>query len=341
MTRPVGLRDPLSFAGRVELHALESEALRGNALGDPHVREVCVYLPPGAGSGARLPVLLVLAALTSRAHAMLETHPWKLGPVARYDAAVARGEAAPAVLVLPDCFTRLGGSQYVNSSATGRYEDFVVREVLPFADERLPVLPGARGVLGKSSGGFGALHLAMRHPGLFRACASVSGDCCFEHCFGSELLPALRGLVAHGMDPARFLAAFERDHELAGDAHAVLNVLCMSACYSPNPASPLGFDLPVDLDTGERREDVWRRWQAFDPVRACAEHRDALRALDWLHLECGMADQFHLQWGLRVLVRRLTELGIPFHHEEHPGSHFGLDARLPDLFARMAARLAA
>ncbi len=341
MSRPVGLRDPLSFAGRVELHALESEALRGNALGDPHVREIPVYLPPGHDApGARFPVLFLLASFTSRAHAHLETHPWKLGSVVRYDQMVARGEAAPAIVVLPDCFTRLGGSQYVNSSAVGNYEDFVADEVVSFVERAFPGMAGRRGIAGTSSGGFGALHLAMRRPGLFAACASVSGDCQFEYCFGAELLSALRGLVAHDMDPARFLAAFAENPELSGDAHAVINVLCMSACYSPNPASPLGFDLPMDLATGERREDVWRRWLAFDPVHACAEHGDALRALDWLYLECGLADPFHLQWGLRVLVDRLRALGIPCEHVEHPGSHSGLGARVPAVLARMARDLA-
>ncbi len=341
MRREIGLRDPLAFAGRVELHPIESDVLRGNALGDPHQRELPVYLPPGAEAGdRRYPVIFVLAGLTGRGHKMLGTERWKPGLVLRYDRLVDAGEAAPAILVLPDCFTRYGGSQYVNSSAVGRYEDHVVQELVPYVDRTFRVLDGRRGVVGKSSGGFGALHLAMHHPGLFAACASISGDCCFEYCFGSELLPALRGLVAHDMDPLKFWTAFEESHELSGDDHAVVNVLCMSACYSPNPDSALGFDLPMDLDTGARKGGVWKRWLAFDPVHACEEHAAALRTLEWLHLECGLADQFHLQWGLRVLARRLDELGVPFAHEEHEGSHFGLDDRQLAVIAGAAERLA-
>ena len=333
------LHDPLAFAGRVEMCAVESEALAGNALGDPSVRELPVYVPP-EGASERYPVLFVLAGFTSRGQSMLETHPWRLGPVARYDRAVARGEAAPAVLVLPDAFTRLGGSQYVNSPAVGAYADYVARELTELVDRHFPTLPGRRGVLGKSSGGFGALHLAMRQfEGVFHAVASISGDCAFENVFGSEILAALRGLLPYDGDPARFLTQFLQDPDLSGDGHAVINVLAMAACYSPNPESPLGFDLPFDLETGERRHDVWKRWLAFDPLHAVEHHVEALRRLEALHIECGLADEFHLQWGARRLSRRLTELEIEHVHEEHPGGHRGIDRRYAPLLTRFAERL--
>jgi enterochelin esterase family protein len=243
--------------------------------------------------------------------------------------------------VLPDCFTRLGGSQYVDSSAVGRYAEYVAGELVPLVDAELPVDPGARGVLGKSSGGFGALRLCMTRPGLFRACGSISGDCGFENTFPAEFLACLRGLVPHGMDPARFLAASGEEPDLAGDGHAVINTLAMAACYSPNPDAPLGFDLPFDLETGERVEEVWRRWLAFDPLNAVREpdHAEALRGLDLLHVECGLADEFHLQWGTRRLVRELARLGIACVHEEHSGGHFGTDGRYLALLPRLARAL--
>lgn len=333
------LRDPLAFRGRVEMHRVESEVLRGNPLGDPHVRELPVYVPPDATGP--LPVVLLLAGFTGRGQNMLETHPWKGGVVRRVDALMAAGELPPALLVLPDCFTRLGGSQYVNSSAVGRYEDHVVHELLELVERRHATRPGARAVMGKSSGGFGALHLAMRHPGLFQAVASISGDCHFEYGYAQDFLNGVRGLEAHGRDPRRFLEAFEESHDLSGDGHAALNLLAMSACYSPDPDAPLGFALPVDLETGERIEAVWRRWLAFDPVVACEGHADALRSLRLLHLEAGRRDEFHLQFSLRILARRLSDLDIPHEHVEHEGGHFGLDARVPGVLGRVLAALGA
>ena len=334
------LHDPLAFHGRVEMVPVESEVLRDNPLGDPHRRELPVYVPPGAGPGARCPLIVALAGFTSRGQSQLETHPWKRGPVHRYDEAVAAGEVPPAVVALPDAFTALGGSQYVNSSAVGAYEDHLVDELIPLLDGRDDVLPGRRGVCGVSSGGFGALHLALHHPGLFQACGSISGDLGFENLFGGEFLACLRGLIPHGGDPAAFLEAFRDEPSLDGDGHAVINVLAMAACYSPNPEAPLGFDLPFDLQTGARREDVWQRWLDFDPLRAVERHPQALGQLEFLHLEAGRRDEFHLQWGLRRFVQRLSELGIPYAFEEHDGGHRGLGARYVPLWGRMAAVLA-
>ncbi len=333
------VRDPHSFAGRVEMRPIESAILRDNAAGDSHVREVPVYLPPGVREGEALPVIFILAGFTGRGQSMLETHPWRKGVVKRYDEALERGSLPRAILVMPDCFTVYGGSQYVNSSATGRYEDHVISELVPFIDEHYPTLAGRRALVGKSSGGFGALHLGMRHPELFPVVASISGDCNFEYTFGAEFLACLRGLIAYGGEPAQFLEAFRAKPKLDGDGHALANVMAMAACYSPNPNSPLGFDLPFDLYTGKRDEAVWQRWLAFDPVVACKERAEALRSLEWLYLECGLKDEFQLQFGLRIFAQELTALQVPFEHVEHEGGHFGLDDRYLELLPRIAERL--
>jgi len=339
------LRDPLAFAGRVELRAFESDCLRDNPLGDPHVRDVPVYLPPDAsgepGADGPLPVVFLLAGFTGRGQSYLETHPWKRGVVSRFDRLVATGEAPPAILVMPDCFTRLGGSQYVDSSATGRYADYVAGELVRFVDATFATEPGRRAVVGKSSGGFGAMHLTLRHPGVFRAAASISGDCHFEAGYASQLRPALRHLMKFDGDPARFLEAFLERPDLAGDAHAAINLLAMSACYSPNPASALGFDLPVDPYTGERVAEVWERWLEFDPVHAAQRHAEAWRQLDLLYLECGRYDEFDLQFGLRVLVRELERLGVPHEHVEWEGGHFGTDDRYLEVLPRVIGALRA
>lgn len=341
MPEPIFRRDPLAFHGRVEVRTIESTALAGNRLGDPSVREVPVYVPPQADDPERrFPVVFLLSGFTGRGQSMLETHPWKTGIVQAFDRAVAGGEAPPAILVTPDCFTRLGGSQYVNSSLVGNYEDHVAHELTAFVDAHYPTQVGRRAVAGKSSGGFGALHLAMHHPDAFPVAASIAGDCNFEYCYAAEFLAAARGLAAHGGGPRGFLEAFEAAHDLSGDGHAVINLLAMSACYSPNPESEQGFDLPIDLVTGERIQSVWERWLALDPVRACERHADNLRRLELLHLEAGKSDEFHLQFGLRILVRRLRELGIPCHHEEFDGGHFDIDGRYEKLLPRLISALA-
>lgn len=328
----------LGLHGRVEVAVVESDSLRGNRAGEPHVRELPVYLPPG-DAGTRLPVVFLLASFTSRAHDFLETHPWRRGVIATLDGQIARGECEPVIVAMPDAWTRLGGSQYVDSAWNGAFGTYVADELVRLVDERFPTRPGRRAAVGKSSGGFGALSLAMRHRGTFPVVASLSGDCDFEACFGHELYACLRGLVPFGGDPLRFLADFAQNPSLDGDRHAVINVLAMAAAYSPSPDSPLGFELPMDLRDGTRRPEVWARWLEHDPLVACERHVDALRALEFLHLECGLRDEFHLQWGLRKLVARLRSLGVGFAHEEHEGGHRGLSGRYALLLPRVARAL--
>ncbi len=327
-------RTPLSMRGRLEMRPIDSQVLQGNALGDPHRREVPVYIPPGVES-ADLPCVFILSAFTGMPFPLMERHPWKLGALWKYESAVLAGEAPPAVIVMPDTFTRLGGSQFVNSSAVGRYEDHVVQELVPFVQEHYGTDPDRRVVVGKSSGGFGALHLAMAHPGLFQVVGSIAGDCHFEYGYGSEMLSGLREIEKHEKGPAGFLEKFFETQKLDGDGHAALNLLAMAACYSPNPDSPLGFDLPIDLHTGVRKDDVWQRWLQFDPVVACSTRPEGLRQLKGLYLEAGKRDEFHLQFSLRILVQALDRLGIAHDHVEFDGGHFGMDARFETVLPRL------
>ncbi|MDP6370647.1 MAG: hypothetical protein QF615_13645, partial [Planctomycetota bacterium] len=171
--------------------------------------------------------------------------------------------------------------------------------------------------------------------------ASISGDCAFDLGHVNSFPAALRGLLEHDGEPARFLDAFYERPSLDGDGHALIDLLAMSACYSPNADAPLGFDLPVTLDTCELIDEVWQRWLAFDPLRACVEYAPALRGLELLHIECGQRDDFHLQYGLRRLAKRLTELSVPHTCEEFPGGHFDINHRYGLLLPRLIAALGA
>jgi len=333
------MHDPLAFHGRVEMLQHNSLALAGNPLGDPARRELAVYVPPGCTDTSKLPVLFLLAGFTGRGQAFVHGSPWFPSLIQRYDELVA-GEQAPGVLLaMPDAFSRMGGSQYLNSSAQGNYRDYLIQELLPLVDAVYGTAPECRGVFGKSSGGFGALTLAMREPGQFQAVGAISADCGFENTFGAEFLQCLRGLQPFGMNPARFLDTFRTHPDLSGDGHAVINVLAMAACYSPNAESELGFDLPFELQTGERIGAVWQRWLSFDPMLAVDRYHTALTQLKLLHIECGTRDEFHLQWGNRRLDQRLTALGVPHCYEEHPGGHRGIDERYLKLIPKPAQAL--
>ena len=324
---------PLAFRGRVETPVFESKLLAGNRAGDPHVREVPVYLPPGAGErGERLPCVWLLASFTSHVTGFLETHPWRRGVVSLYDEAVAAGRAPRAILVLPDCFTWLGGSQYVDSAAVGDYETHVVGEIVPFLDARFRTKPSPRhrGVTGKSSGGYGALMLAMKHPGVFGALASHSGDAYFDYCYRFDFVKCWNTLRdAGGVE--KWLAKFRAQPRVKGDDVLALNIVAMSACYSPH-ADGRGFDLPFDLATGEERADVMTRWRRVDPVVACKRYAKNLRKLRGIYVDCGLKDEFALHSGARILVQRLRALGLKPVHEEFDDGHMGIGYRYENSF---------
>ncbi len=335
--------------GTVAWERVESRVLRDNPLGDPFEREVPVYLPPSyaAASSRRYPVVFVLTGFTGRGRMLLNDDPWQPNLAERMDRLIDREQCGEMILVLPDCFTRLGGSQYLDSSATGMYEQHLIAELVPHVDARFRTLASSahRGVAGKSSGGYGALVHAMKHPEAFGALACHSGDLYFDYCYRGDI-PAFIEAVQRegGVEPwlARFEAKPRKDH---GDL-MVLNILAMAAAYSPrSTVEPLGVDLPCDLQTGAFRPDVWERWLEHDPIRMLDRHADALRSFRLIYLDCGNRDEWHLHLGARLFCARLRELGISHEYQEFDDGHrnvsYRYDVSLPKLARALGAELAA
>lgn len=334
---PLGLVRIVSQAhGRVERHRVVSRLLAGNPLGDPCERDVPVWLPPGydAEGSVRYPVLFGLAGFTGTGASFL-AYDWYQGTLPeRLDRLVAAGEMPPAVIVFVDGMTSLGGNQYIDSPAVGPWARHVVDELVPWAEQTFRVLPGRdhRGVFGKSSGGFGALRFVMDHADTFAAAACHSGDLYFESCYGPMLPKAVDALAAAG-GLERFRATFRDAPTFPGRLFPALEVVAMAAFYSPRDAG--GVDLPFDERTGERRDDVWARWLAHDPVRRVGVSAAALGSLRHLHVECGTRDEYHLHHGARIFSARLADLGIRHQHLEFDDGHRNLgyryDQSLPGL----------
>ncbi len=315
----------MSDRGRVVIHPVKSEVLAGNPLGDPTERDLLVYEPPGY-AGEPLPVLFALAGFIGHGPMLFNVDPLGESLRERLDRLIDSG-ACPRVLVAaPDCFTRLGGNQYIDSTATGAYETHLVRELVPMLTKTY----GSKrfGVFGKSSGGFGAIVLGMRHPDVFEAVADHSGDSNFELCYIPDICESLDQFRAMG-GPRAWLEAFWADPNRRRARHLKpLNMLAMAAHYSPNPAAPeLGLDFPFDLATGKLLPDVWARWQAWDPVRMVRGHADALRKLQLVFVDCGFKDEFSLHWGARALVAELRAVGVSPVHEEFDDGHMNVSYR--------------
>jgi len=331
--------------GRVVVELFESDLLRGNAAGDPHVRRIPVYLPPSYDSAPerRYPVVYVLTGFTGRGRMLLNDNPWSPALDQRMDGLIASGACGEMILVMPDCFTCYGGSQYINSSATGPYEDHLVRELVPHVDRRYRTLADRthRGVAGKSSGGYGAMVMGMRHADVFGAIACHSGDMYFEYCYLGDV-PKFCAAVQRDGGLASWFEKFQNAVQKKHEDLTVLNILAMAACYSPNPATPpFGIDLPCDLETGAFREDVWQRWLEHDPMRLIERHADALRSLSLLHLDAGVRDEWFLHVGARLFTRKLGALGVAHEHEEFDDGHMNVSYRYDVSLPKLARALGA
>ena len=318
-----------SESGRVVLERIESRVLRGNPLGDPHVRTVPVYLPPGYDRGSRrYPVIHMLTGFTGSGRMLLNFSNFTEPMDAKLDRLIGTGAMKPAIVVMPDCFTAYGGSQYLNSKATGRYADHFIREVVPYVDKHFRTKPAARhrAVMGKSSGGYGALVHGMWHPEVFGAVASHSGDLYFEYCY----LPDIPKVVTEFIRIGGPTAWFRKFGEQVRKAHShllVLNIIAMTACYSPNPVRELGCEFPFDLVTGQLRLNVWQKWLALDPLRLLPHHARAMRGMRLVYLDAGLRDEWNLHLGARMFSVHARELRIRHVYQEFDDGHMDVSYR--------------
>jgi len=332
----------LRIAGTLRIDRIESAALAGNPLGDPADRPLPVYLPPGydPDGSPRYPVLYCLHGYTGDAAALVSARPWETNVVQWMDRLIAAGTMPPAILVIVDGFTRLGGSQYVDSIHNGDYATYVIRDVIGHVDANYRTIAhaGGRAVLGKSSGGFGALHLTMTHPQTFSAFASHSGDTYFRYAHPSSFPDVQRTL--EGFDSIEaFVTAFEAKPKRPQPWYATMEMLGYGAAYSPAAARAFAIDLPFDAKTGELRADVFDRWLAFDPVERVPASRDALAGLRLRYVDCGRRDEYGLDIGARVFTQRVRDLGLEVRHEEFDDDHRNVGYRYEVSLPALAAVL--
>ena len=333
------------LSGRLDELVIDSTALRGNPLGDPHERPVWVYTPPGYddSSEQRYPSIYVIQGYTGHVQMWRNRTPFRSTYPETADAVFAGG-APPCVLVFVDAWTSYGGSQFVDSVGTGAYHTYLCDEIVPFVDARYRTLSDreSRAVTGKSSGGYGALITPMLRPDVFGALASHAGDALYELCYASEFGPAVRALRAYDGDPHRWWADFtSRTAFTRREDDLLLGLYGVAACFSPDAdGTPV---LPFDTVTGVLRPDVWQRWLDLDPVRMAPAHADALRSLRAIWIDAGTSDEFYLDIGAQAFRAQLTAAGVAderIHFELFDAGHGAIDYRYPLALEWLAHRLA-
>jgi S-formylglutathione hydrolase FrmB len=328
--------------GEIVCFKHSSSVLKGNIWKDPAERDFNVYLPAGySESGEALVALWDFAAFTNSGPGHLNWRTQGENLPQRLDRLIGSGEMPPVVVPMPDCYSSLGGNQYVNSPSVGRYADYVVEELVPFLSSRVNVIGdrSGRGVFGKSSGGYGALVHAMYYPETWGGLASHAGDIGFEWVYRPEFPRAAAMLSKLGGDPYRFLRNFWLKKSPGSADYSTLMTLAMAASYDPGEGPEQAFQLPFDLHTCELDPRRWGQWLSHDPLNLVESYAQQLASLKMLYIDVGSRDQYNIQYGTRAFIRRLEKLGIEHHFEEFDGTHSGMDWRLDISLPKLAKAL--
>ena len=351
----MALKRPKGLAGTLAVLEHDSKILRGNPLGDPHRRKLGVWLPPqyDAGRKQRFPVLYDLVGFTGSGLAHTNWKAFNENVPERAARLIREQKMGPAIIVFPDCFTALGGNQYVNSSAIGDYADYLTREIIPFVDGEFRTLASRahRACFGKSSGGYGSILHGMKYSRYWGAIADHSGDAYFDFVYWHDWPNTLNEIAKYRVPPRkpgaqkvsrnrklesglddgrikRFLEQVWKKQKVSGKEVMCLMNLCMAATYDPDPRAPNGFRIPFNADTGEAIPARWRHWRRHDPINLVGRYRASLKSLRGVYIDCGWRDQYHIQYGSRLLSQRLAVAGIRHRYEEFDDDHSDIDYRM-------------
>jgi enterochelin esterase-like enzyme len=333
-------RDQATPAGTVTRLWIESDVLKSNMLGDPTRRMIDVYVPHGS-DGRGLPLLVDVVGFTAGGPAHTNWKNFGENLPERLDRLIATGAMPPVVVALPDCFTKLGGNQYINSVAMGRWDDFLLKEAVPLVERTYGCGGvGKRGIFGKSSGGYGAMVHALLHPDFWSAAASHSGDMGHELMFFGDWPNVLRSLAPFNFDVKAWLDNFFQQKKTKdADVH-ILMMFAMCASYDPDPTAYCGVRLPVDTHTCELIPERWANFVKWDPLVMAETLGPGLKKLKALYIDCGDVDQYNLIYGARRMHRLLTAQGVAHTYEEFPDNHSSVDYRMDVSLPILAKALA-
>lgn len=330
-------------SGTVVLEKFDSRILKGNPLGDPTEREFPVYLPPSYGKiDKRFPVVYLISGFTGKGIMQLNVSFLSENIEQRLNRLISDKKMKEMIVVMPDCITKYGGSQFINSAGTGNYEDYLTKELVPYIDSKYKTLNKnkSRAICGKSSGGYGAVVLAMKNPEVFGLMCSTAGDMSFEYCYQPEFPKFITDIEHYGKGHkavAYFVKnEFNFKQPKPKSFHNIINTIGMASCYSPNPkgfkTKGYNFDLPFDINTGELDKEVFEKWLTHDPVRMASKYISNLKKLKLIYLDAGIRDEFNLHIGARIFCEKLKKNKIKFIHEEFNDGHMNVQYRYDRTF---------
>lgn len=320
---------------------IESQCLASNPLGDLSQRANTVLCPKELT--ADTPVIFYLSGYSSDGWKNFSFGRFENNLVQDIDQWTTEGHFKPAVFVFVNAWTRWGGSQFINSMATGEYENYIVQELVPEVKKQFPKVenPERWIVFGGSSGGYGALHLASKYPQVFSHAVALAPDSLFE----VSLLPEIYKYLPYLKEVGGLEVFYEKykqgqikwSHDIQ---FGVLNLAAMTCCYAPQiidqkkPAAVESLDdflFPIS-DNGKLDSKIWNEWLKHDPIQFLNERKKQVKQLKSVLVFTGNKDEYGLQYGSRQIYNLLTSFDVNVNYTELPGTHRNIDKfRLPAL----------
>ena len=300
--------------GVTHVDTVPAPSLRGNLMGDPDWREATVYLPPGYRKNPRkrYPVVYLLHGFAADHRAFIRGPYQNMNVRISMDSLIGAGAVGEIIVVTPNARNFFDGSFYANSPVSGRWEDFIVRDLVSHMDRKYRTIRArkGRGIAGHSMGGYGALRISMRHPEIFSAVYAMS-PCCLDRMDGQERAAGWKAAIGAG----------ERaDYPRAGFTANLLYAL--ASVYSPNLSkTPFFADLPYRLEGETLVADsaVLRKW--VGPLAMAPAHLENLRRLV-IGFDAGDEDGLlDIPPNVRALDSLLTANDVPHFAEVYSGNH--------------------
>jgi len=314
---------------RIEVLEIPGRTLRGNPLNDPVVRRAALFIPQQAKAGEALPVVYFLPGYGASSEDFIAQ-----GERSAFAELVQRlaDDGLPLVIAVPDCRNRWGGSQYLNSTAQGNYADYVADEIVGEVEAKHPVANGRAGriIAGHSSGGYGALMLAMSRQNLFGAVVALAPDSDFEVTHRPAVeRPNVRRVTPREVEA---FSAPNKDAPRPAEDFVAL-ILGLSAAYAPvGPEKPGRFHWLYN-DAGEFQPQAWQQWLDHDPLLLVRKNPAAFAPGQRIYLDGASHDEWGFNRSARKIFEVLRERPAPVTFNEPPGGH---SDRVPE---RLAAGL--
>jgi S-formylglutathione hydrolase FrmB len=309
------------FAGRLaaaqfDVLDIPGAKLKDNPLGDPAARHVAVFKPDGAKDDAPLPLVVYLPGWGSSCEDVIPQ-----GAQAWFGSVVDQMLAAktPVRIAVVDCRSRYGGSQYLNSTATGNYADYVMDEILPALDAKYKSVKDTTSpiIAGHSSGGYGALLFGINQHEKFPAVVALSPDSNFEVTHKPLVQqPTVQAVTRAELDAAMAPAG---QAKLPTDGLVRL-ILGLSANYAPVDGKAGRFEWLYD-EKGQFRAEIWKRWLDLDPLMIVRRNDEAFAASQRVYLDGASEDEFGANIGARKIFNELKNRAAAVHFYEPVGHH--------------------